>query len=317
MRICCTGGNGMIGKNIQELIPDYNEHEFIFLNRSLNNENSVDLTDRLEVISYFEKNLFDYIIHLAADVGGLFKNLNGNASMFSNNIKINENILEACKENNISRGIFVLSSCIFPNSPSIFPMNETMIHESPPHYSNEGYAYSKRMLHMQCQQYNNTFNTEFICLVPVNLYGPYDNFNPKNSHLLPGLMHRFHNNKLNNEQMIAYGTGKPLRQMLYSVDFAKIICNILFDKMIKTDTIICCNNEEFEINDIVKTLTTVMDVKYNDIHWDSNMSDGCMKKTVDSSKFKLQYPNFKFTSFNDGIQNTYNWYKSNIKTIRV
>ncbi len=317
MRICCTGGNGMIGKSIQDIVPNYSNHTFVFLNRSLNNENSVDLTNRLDVLSYFEKNNFDYIIHLAADVGGLFKNLTGNTMMFSNNIKINENILEACVKYNITRGIFVLSSCIFPHEPSKFPMTEDMIHESPPHYSNEGYAYSKRMMHMQCQQYNKILQTEFICLVPVNLYGPYDNFNPENSHLIPGLLHRFHNNKGNGEQMVAYGSGKPLRQMLYASDFAKIIYQTLFDTSINGQTIICCNDEEFEIKEIVRHIVDVMNIKYNNIQWNTNMSDGCMKKTVDNSLYKELFPNFKFTSFEVGIKKTYEWYINNLDNIRV
>ena len=130
MRICCTGGNGMVGQSIKDFISTYHHNEddtFIFLNRSLQNEHTVDLTDREAVLSYFEKHKFDYIIHLAADVGGLFKNLNGNTIIFSNNIKINENVLEACVKNGIYRGIFILSSCIFPAEPSKFPMNETMI----------------------------------------------------------------------------------------------------------------------------------------------------------------------------------------------
>ena len=321
MRICCTGGNGMVGQSIKDFISTYHnnneEHTFIFLNRSLQNEHTVDLTDREAVLSYFEKHKFDYIIHLAADVGGLFKNLNGNTIIFSNNIKINENVLEACVKNGIQRGIFILSSCIFPAEPSKFPMNETMIHESAPHYSNEGYAYAKRMMHMQCQQYNKSLHTEFICLVPVNLYGPYDNFNPENSHLIPGLLHRFHNNKAMGEAMVAYGSGKPLRQMLYAADFAKIIYHSLFDKSIKRQTIICCNDEEFEIKDIVHHLTITMDINYDNVQWNTNMSDGCMKKTVDNSLCKELFPDFEFTPFEIGIQKTYEWYINNLNNIRV
>ena len=321
MRICCTGGNGMVGQSIKDFISTYHnnneEHTFIFLNRSLQNEHTVNLTDREAVLSYFEKHKFDYIIHLAADVGGLFKNLNGNTIIFSNNIKINENVLEACVKNGIQRGIFILSSCIFPAEPSKFPMNETMIHESAPHYSNEGYAYAKRMMHMQCQQYNKSLHTEFICLVPVNLYGPYDNFNPENSHLIPGLLHRFHNNKATGEAMVAYGSGKPLRQMLYAADFAKIIYHSLFDKSIKRQTIICCNDEEFEIKDIVHHLTITMDINYDNIQWNTNMSDGCMKKTVDNSLCKELFPDFEFTPFEIGIQKTYEWYINNLNNIRV
>ena len=158
MKIIVTGGNGMIGNNIKDIVSNYN-CEFIFINRSLNNELSIDLTNREDVLSFFNKHNFDYIIHLAADVGGLFKNMNNNCSMFSNNTRINENILEACIKYKINRGVFILSSCIFPHNPPIFPMDETMIHESPPHYSNEGYAYSKRMMHIQCQNFNKAYQT--------------------------------------------------------------------------------------------------------------------------------------------------------------
>jgi GDP-L-fucose synthase len=320
MRICCTGGNGMVGKCIQDFVLTselkYEEHEFVFLNRSLNNEQSVDLTNREHVLNYFENHAFDYIIHLAADVGGLFKNLNGNTSMFSNNIKINENIMEACIKNNIKRGVFILSSCIFPHEPSVFPMTEEMIHESPPHYSNEGYAYAKRMMHMQCQQYNQTMNTKFICLIPVNLYGPYDNFNPHNSHLIPGLMHRFHHNKQCGDNSIAYGTGTPLRQMLFAPDFAHIICNTLFDLTIKATVLICCNDEEFQIKEIVEKIANVMDMDMTLIQWDTTKSDGCMRKTVSNSSFKSFFPNFVFTPFHKGIKDSYDWYISNLHNIR-
>jgi GDP-L-fucose synthase len=320
MKIIVTGGNGMIGNNIKDIISNnsYSNNEFIFINRSLNNELSIDLTNREDVLSFFNKHNFDYIIHLAADVGGLFKNMNNNCSMFSNNIRINENILEACITYKVNRGVFILSSCIFPHNPPIFPMDETMIHESPPHYSNEGYAYSKRMMHIQCQNLNKTYNTEFICLVPVNLYGSYDNFNPENSHLLPGLMHRFHNSLENkDEQFIAYGSGKPLRQMLYASDFANIICDILINKTkIKTETLICCNDYEYTIKEIVEKLSNVMNIPNNNIEWDNSKNDGCMKKTVSNEKFKHYYKNFSFTELDEGLKQTYNWYKSNINNIR-
>ena len=94
----------------------------------------------MSVLRYFSKQKYDCIIHLAADVGGLYKNIDKNVEMFNNNIAINQNILEACHKNNINRGIFCLSSCIYPSKPNKFPMDETMIHEGPSHPSNEGYA---------------------------------------------------------------------------------------------------------------------------------------------------------------------------------
>tara|TARA_Y100001970_G_C14226139_1_gene855805 strand:- start:1179 stop:2144 length:966 start_codon:yes stop_codon:yes gene_type:complete len=320
MKIVVTGGNGMVGSCIKDVIkyyePEFGKHEFVFLNRSLNDSLSVDLTRLIEVEDFFSKNDFDAIIHLAADVGGLYKNLHQNVEMFHNNIMINENVLSACYKNNIHKGIFILSSCIYPCEPSKFPMDETMIHESPPHYSNEGYAYSKRMMHLQCKNYNKNYNTDYTCLVPVNLYGPYDNFHPENSHFIPNIMDRFFNNIKNNEICSAYGSGKPLRQFLYAPDFAYIIIKLIFVDIRPNNTLIICNDEEYSIREIVKTLSKIMEINFSDVQWDTSKSDGCFKKSVDNSLFKSLFPEYKFTNFSEGIIKTYAWYKEFVDKIR-
>jgi GDP-L-fucose synthase len=312
-KILVTGGYGMMGRTMYHITKNIVEYDFVFLSRD-----ECDLRNRLDVMEYFQKNKFDYVVHFAAAVGGLYKNLDSNISMFSDNIKINENVLEACHKNGIKRGIFCLSSCIYPALPSKFPMDENMIHESPPHPSNEGYAYAKRMLELQTRQYNKMYGYQYICVIPVNLYGFYDNFNLKDSHMIPGLMHRFFLNSLHNEQYCAYGTGKPMRQFLYSFDFAKIIMNILFDtneeRISKISSIICCDNNEYTIKDIVFKLANVMDIKKELINWDSSKSDGCMKKTVTNNKLLELYPDITFTPFEEGLENTYNWFVKNYES---
>tara|TARA_B100000427_G_C15510284_1_gene595843 strand:+ start:1756 stop:2799 length:1044 start_codon:yes stop_codon:yes gene_type:complete len=347
MKICVTGGSGMVGNCIRNISEHaYNEHDFVFLGNTSNNKyiTKLDLINREQVLLFFSKNKFDLIIHLAAKVGGLYKNMRDNIGMFNDNIRINQNILEACHLNNINRGIFCLSSCIYPNRPNVFPMDETMIHESPPHSSNEGYAYSKRMLEMLCKQYNETYNREYICVIPVNLYGPYDNFSLDNGHFIPMIINRFQNKKngirnvtksknsyltfLNNcknitnmctinKHYIAYGTGKPLRQFLYSPDFANIILKILFEKKNFCDSIICCNEEEYTIKDVVNEIAKIMHIDQKDILWDTTKSDGCLKKTVTNKKFRELYPEYKFTSLNHGLTLTYKWFLDNYNNIRV
>lgn len=314
MNILVTGGNGMVASCIKDLQNIYPSDTFFFMTR-----NDCDLSSEKSVNDFFENSTikYDYIIHLAAKVGGLFMNLNSNIEMFSENIKINENILKACHRHNIKRGIFCLSSCIYPCNPSRFPMDETMIHESPPHPSNEGYAYAKRMLELQCRQYNKAYGTEYICVIPVNLYGPYDNFNIDNGHVIPSLMHRFHKEKGKyNCEFIAYGTGTPLRQFLYAPDFAKIICKILFDKNNKdTKPIICCNRE-ITIKEMVETLGETMNINVNSIKWDTTKSDGCIKKTVDNTMLLKLYPSFNFISLQNGLKETYKWFIDNYNICR-
>lgn len=318
MKILVTGGYGMMGRTIHSIISDnyiYDKHEFVFLSRK-----DCDLTKRQDVLEYFKNKNIDYIIHFAAAVGGLYKNLNANIDMFSQNIKINENVLEACHLNNIKRGIFCLSSCIYPANPSQFPMDETMIHESPPHPSNEGYAYAKRMLEVQTRQYNNTYGYQYICVVPVNLYGPFDNFNLKDSHLIPGLMHRFSITNYTGEKYEAYGTGKPLRQFLFSYDFGRIILKILLEKdperRANTKPIICCSDKEYSIKEVVEILCEVMEINKDLIYWNTNKSDGCMKKTVSNKKLLNIYPHTRFIDFKKGLVYTYKWFFENYDNLR-
>ena len=317
MLVLVTGGKGMVGNYIKNIVSNqYKNHTFIFLSRS-----DCDLINRKAVIQYFNKKDIDYIIHLAASVGGLYKNMNDNIKMFSDNIKINENVLEACHLNGIKRGIFCLSSCVYPANPSKFPMDETMIHESPPHPSNEGYSYAKRMLEMQTRQYNKAYGYEYICVTPVNLYGKYDNLDLKGGHFIPMIMHRFykesqfrHYNPGGN--FTVYGTGKPLRQFLYAGDFAKIILEILFNYNGSERNIICCNDNEWTIKDVVLKLISVMEIQEDELYWLTEMSDGCMKKTVSNKKLKCILNNFNFVDLNEGLKITYEWFKKNYKNIR-
>jgi len=317
MHIVVTGGNGMVGNCIKDIVYLYPNHQFTFTNR-----NHMELTNYLSVLQYFESNKFDYIIHLAADVGGLYKNLNQNYEMLENNLLINLNILNACKKYNINRGVFILSSCIYPNNPKQFPMEESIIHNGPPHFSNEGYAYAKRILEIQCRLINKSNKTEYFCLTPVNLYGPYDNFNVDNGHFISSILHRFYLSKLVGKSCVAYGTGKPLRQFLYAPDFAKIICNILFylpyDEC--NQNIIICDDNEYTIKNVIDKIKSLM--KIEKINWDSTASDGCMKKTVSNKKFKnltRKYEkiwDWNWKPLDDGLKESHNWLINNYKIAR-
>tara|TARA_Y100001970_G_C14201055_1_gene841103 strand:+ start:530 stop:1465 length:936 start_codon:yes stop_codon:yes gene_type:complete len=310
MRVCVTGGSGMVGQCIKELMNNDNTHEFVYLSSK-----DCDLRNKYETHCYFQNGNFDAVIHLAANVGGLYKNLSSNIEMFCDNIKINENVLEASHKYGVRKGIFILSSCIYTAKPSKFPMDEEMIHEGPPHPSNEGYAYSKRMMEMQVRHYNASYGTNYMCLIPVNLYGPYDNFKLSECHVLPGLMHRFYKKKqFNANTFDVYGTGNPLRQFVYAKDFAKIICESL-DRNDLPQNVIVANNE-IRIRDLVDAVCDVMEIDKTNIIYDTEMSDGCMRKTVESKVFKDLFKDFKFTSLGDGIRETYEWFTTNYENIR-
>lgn len=312
-KIIITGGTGMIGKSILDLVNNENnlmkEKEWIFLSSK-----DCDLTDLQQVDNLFSKLKPTLIIHLAANVGGLFKNLELKTEMFKDNVRINENVLEMSHKHNIQKGIFCLSSCIFPQNPSKFPMDESILHESEPHSSNKSYAYSKRMLELQCQNYNNQFGRQYICLIPVNLYGPYDNFNLNDSHVIPGILHRLYLAKKNQTNFTVYGTGKPLRQFLFSYDFAKIIIWTLFNYQ-DTKSIICAN-EEVSITEVTKIIFQLFNYNLDNLEYDTLKSDGIYKKTVSNSYFKSIYPDFEFTKLEEGLKQTVTWFNQNFDTCR-
>ena len=168
-KILVTGGTGLIGKAIQNISKNY-DYKFIFIG-----SNDCDLTNYNDTFNFFDFIKPDYVLHLAACVGGLFKNMNNKVEMYEKNILINNNVLKSCHLLNVKKVISCLSTCIFPDKTS-YPIDESMLHDGPPHNSNDAYAYAKRMLEIQSKAYQQQYNKNFICIIPTNIYGPYDNY---------------------------------------------------------------------------------------------------------------------------------------------
>lgn len=306
--ILVTGGSGMVGKCLFDLVKNDTNNWFFISSKEC------DLTNTQKTEELFIKYKPDLIIHLAANVGGLYKNLRERTKMFSDNVRMNENVLEMSNKYNVQKGIFCLSSCIFPHSPSKYPMTENMLHESSPHPSNEGYGYAKRLLEVQCRNYNIQYNRQYICLIPVNLYGPYDNFNLDDSHVIPGIIHRMLLAQKNNDKFEIYGTGSPLRQFLYSYDFAKIIL-LTLDNYDNNKSIIC-SNDEISIKDLTYKICNIFKYDESNLTFDTTKNDGCLKKTVDNSYFKQIFPDFTFTSLDEGLEKTIQWFIDNYDSCR-
>ena len=125
------------------------------------------------------------MIHLAAMVGGLFRNMKHNVEFFRENILINDNVMECCREYNVKKLVSCLSTCIFPDKTT-YPIDETMLHSGPPHDSNAGYSYAKRMLSVMSKLYCQQYGCNFTCIIPTNVYGPHDNYSIEDGHVIPG-----------------------------------------------------------------------------------------------------------------------------------
>ena len=156
MNILITGGSGLVGRALQEIQKDYNQHRFYFLSSQ-----DVDLTNYQQSKEVFSKINPQMVIHLAACVGGLFKNMNYKVDMFEKNMLINLNVLKICHDLGVSKVVSCLSTCIFPDKTS-YPINEDMLHQGPPHESNDAYAYAKRMLEIQSMAYQQQYQDNFI-----------------------------------------------------------------------------------------------------------------------------------------------------------
>jgi len=293
MRVLVTGSNGCVGSALQSICTD--KDNYIFIERK-----DCDLINRDKVIELFAKIKPDYVIHLASYVPG-FYNIDRVAS-FSNNVRINENVLEASNLVGVDRLMSCLSVNMFPETPSKFPMDESMIFDGTLTGAFAGYAYSKRMLELQCQNYNIQHNRKYFGIIPCNIYGPNDNMS--SGRLIPNLICKFKDAEKNGTDVIMSGAGKPLRQFIYSIDLAKII-KYLVSNYSDIKPIICCGDEEISIADLSTKISNILEFKYN-INFDTSKPDGNLKKTVSNYYLKSIMPDVSFTSLKDGLQETIN-----------
>ena len=308
MKILVTGGTGLIGSAIKEICNNY-KYEFIFLSSK-----DCNLEDFNETSKLFNKIKPDYVIHLAAYVGGLFKNLKYKVDMLEKNVMINHNVLKCSHIYNVKKVVSCLSTCIFPDKTT-YPINENMLHDGPPHKSNDAYAYAKRLLEIQSKSYQEQYNKNFICVIPTNIYGSNDNFSLEDGHCIPSLIHRCYIAKRENKPFKVLGTGKPLRQFIYSEDLAELIIWVL-EKYDDKDSIILSvsENDEVSINDVVKEISKCFN--YTNIKYDTSFSDGQYKKTADNNKLMKLYGNYNFTKIDKGIRNTVEWFIKNYDNCR-
>ena len=323
MRILITGGSGLVGRSIHRLMDNHfcSENVESFFMRS----NQCDLRNYNSTYTFISEYQPDVIIHLAACVGGLYKNINNRRSMFEDNFSINFNVLKIAYELNIKKVISCLSTCVFPDAVS-YPLTEDTLHSGEPHSSNYPYAYSKRFLEIQSRIYNE-LGRSFICLIPTNMYGKCDNFSLEDGHVIPSLIHKFYNAMTeNNPEVSIRGDGSALRQFLYVDDFARIILNFIQNKSGKgvdnsngdSNTFIISPNiaDEISIMDVAILISKYVGFKGKIIK-DTSFSNGQFKKTASNQKLRKSFPNFQFTSVDNGLETTIQWFISQYPNLRL
>jgi GDP-L-fucose synthase len=308
-KILVTGGTGLVGSAIKTISKNY-DYDFIFLSSK-----DCDLTNYANTFELFSNYAPDYVIHLAACVGGLFKNMKHKVDMFEKNILINTNVLKICHEIKVKKVVSCLSTCIFPDKTT-YPIDETMLHNGAPHFSNDAYAYAKRMLDVQSRAYKEQYNDNFICVIPTNIYGPHDNFNLQDSHVIPGLIHKCYLAKQKGEPFVIAGTGTPLRQFIYSEDLAILILWALENyNEIEPIILSVSENDEKSINFVATCIAKKFN--YENLIFDKEKPDGQFKKTANNSKLLARIQNFTFTPIEEGISKTVEWFEANYKNSRT
>ena len=300
-----TGSSGLLGYAIRQLNPK----DTIYITRK-----DGDLSDFKKTEKIFEQIKPDRVIHLAAEVAGIGGNMIHSGKFFRDNIMININVLEAARLAGVDKLISFMSTCVFPDKCK-YPLNEKDIHKGPPHPSNFGYAYAKRMLGIQSAAYRKEWGCNYIVAIPTNIYGENDFWNLDDGHVIPSLIHKCFLAKKNNEDFIVWGSGKPLREFVYSKDVAKLILWAI-DKYNEESPIILTNSEENRIKTLVELVVKEIGFQ-GKVIFDTTKPEGQYRKPSDNSKLKKYLPNFKFTPLDKGIKNTVAWFIKNHPNIRV
>jgi len=308
--IMVTGGTGLVGRGIQAAVEmdKRDDEEWIFLSSKDGN-----LLSEADTMALFDKHKPTHVIHLSAQVGGLFANLRANCDFFRNNMRMNDNILECAHKAGVSKLVSCLSTCIFPDHTT-YPIDETMVHLGPPHSSNFGYSYAKRMIDVMNQAYNQQYGDMFTSVVPCNVYGPHDNFNLQDGHVIPGLINKAYEAKKNGTPFEIWGTGKPLRQFIYSLDLAKLFIWVMRDYQ-EIDPIILASDDEVSIKDVAYMILEAIDF-HGEVKFLTEKSDGQFKKTASNAKLRKYLPGFEFTPIKQAIKQTVDWYCQNYQTAR-
>lgn len=291
--ILVTGGSGMVGKSLKELIP-----QAVYISSK-----DCDLTNPIEVELLIKTHKPEVIIHLAAKVGGIIDNINKPAEYFDDNILMNTLLLKSAYKYGVERFIGILSTCIYPDKVETYPMSEEMLHLGPPTPTNFSYGYAKRSLAVQIDAYNKQYGTKYQYLTPCNLYGEHDKYGD-NSHFVAALIKKIHNAKMAGEDKITlFGTGTPLRQFMHSNDLAIIIKKCLDNNIYENFNV--ATEQNVSIDEIARIALKACDAEHMGIEYDSTKPDGQYRKDVSINKLKTVMPDFSAISLYDGIKDTY------------
>jgi GDP-L-fucose synthase len=311
--IIITGGSGLLGNAFKKILPD----ALYPTSKQLDLENSDQTHGFFDSFNVMSVSKIDTVIHLAGKVGGVKSNTQHVADFYHTNSQINNNVISSCVYTDVPRLVCCLSTCIYPDEKYVtYPLTEDQLHNGPPHDSNFGYAYAKRMVDVQLRASNKQYGTEYISVIPNNMYGEHDNFDLDNGHVLPSLIRKIWEAKINNKPTFeVWGNGEVYREFTYAEDIAKAI-KYLLDINYCGGPINIGSTKEYKLKNIIDLICK--ELQYNgDIVFDSTKPKGQVRKPTSNQKFlDLGWKEEWYTSIEVGLKQTCDWFKENYPKVR-
>lgn len=308
-KIYVAGHRGLVGSAIVRKLEEKGFHNIVKRTHA-----ELDLMDQAAVRDFFSQEKPEYVFLAAAKVGGIMANSNYPADFIYENLLIQNNVIGMAHKYGVKKLMFLGSSCIYPKMcPQ--PIKEEYLLSGYLEETNEAYALAKISGLKMCQFFNKQYGTNFISVMPTNLYGPYDNFHPENSHVLPALIRRFHEAKENDTpEVVVWGSGTPLREFLYSEDMADA-CIYLMNTYEGNDFFNIGTGKEITIKGLAEMIKEVVGYE-GELIFDATKPDGTPRKLLDVTRLEKAGWTYK-TELRDGIETAYKWYLENYLDTRV
>ena len=296
-KVFVAGHKGLVGSAIIRNLKDKHYEDVYWIGREI-----CDLRDRSQVDHYFEQAKPEYVFLAAAKVGGIHANNEYPADFIHDNLMIQTNVIDAAYRNGVKKLVFLGSSCIYPKMATQ-PITEDALMTGPLEPTNDAYATAKIAGIRMCRAYRQQYGFNAISLMPTNLYGPNDNFDLLNSHVLPAMIRKFHEA---DDKVTLWGDGSAMREFLHVDDLAEA-CYTCMEKYDEPEPINVGTGEDVTIKELAETVSDIVGNKI--IWWDTSKPNGTPRKVLNVNKLKSLGWEPKI-SLRDGIQSTYEWYKS-------
>ena len=300
-KIIVTGGAGFLGKYVASKLKE-RQYRNVFI--PLIEE--YDLRDIEDIKRMYADAKADIVIHLAAIVGGIGANRENPGTFFYDNLIMGIQLIEQARLNHIEKFIALGTICAYPKLTPV-PFREDNLWDGYPEETNAPYGLAKKMLLVQSQAYRAQYGFNSIFLLPVNLYGPGDNFDPKSSHVIPALIKKFYDAKMNNEvDVMLWGTGNATREFLYVKDCAEAII-LAAEKYDKREPINIGAGFEISIKELAEKIRDIIGFN-GKVIWDLTKPDGQPRRSLDTTRAEEEFGFKAKTNFNEGLKQTIDWY---------